>query len=274
MLGLVWLVTLYGTLLLPGTAIGEASGAIMLLTAIVIVFVHSSLLYGWAGTAIYLVLGSIIGFALEASSVSNGFPFGSYVHNTAGPKPLGVPIPTIFSYVMLGWFGWTVGRAIVLDRPERISGLGVLSAPLIAALVLAGLDFPFDPLGHTIRHDWTFAYPGGQFGVPLTNALGWIFTGWVLFQIMALIDRRFAATQAAAQRSYWLLPCVMWIAFASQLLFGWSRAGEGTVSLGKSSFVIVDIHEASVMASIFSMLLPALIAIFRLIGSERGEEVK
>jgi len=270
-LGLVWLVALYGSLLMPGTAIGGALGGIMVLAAILIVVVHSSLLYGWAGTATYLVIGSIVGFALEASSIATGFPFGSYVHNTGGPKPLGVPIHTIFSYVILGWFAWIVGRAMVLDRPERIAGSRLFAAPLIAALVLAGLDFPFDPLGHTIRNDWTFTYPGGLFGVPLTNALGWIFTGWVLFQIMALVDRRFAATQAAAQRSYWLLPCVMWIAFASQLLFGWSRAPEGTVSLGESTFVISDIHEAAVMAAIFSMLLPALIAVFRLLENRTGE---
>lgn len=267
-LGLIWIVSLYGGLLLPGTAIGGALGGIMVLSAIILVLVHSSLLYGWMGTAVYIAIGSLVAFVLEASSVATGFPFGSYVHNTGGPKPLGVPIHTIASYVILGWYAWIVGRTVVLDLPQRIAGIGVIAAPIVAALVLAGLDYPFDPLGHTLRGDWTFAYPGGTFGVPLTNALGWIFTGWVLFQIMALIDKRFTATQAVAQRSYWLLPCIMWIVFASQLLFGWASAPAGTVSLGESTFVISHIHEAAVMGALFSMLLPALIGIFRLLQQQ------
>ncbi|HKX78930.1 MAG TPA: carotenoid biosynthesis protein [Novosphingobium sp.] len=263
-MGIAWLAGFFGSLLLGGTP-ALVAGVVQVVMLIAIVVVHSSILYGWTGTLIYLVLGSAIGFGLEASSVANGFPFGTFVHHEPGPKPLGVSIQAILVYVLAGWYAWVIARAAVLTLPWRLAGANRFFVPLVAALVLAGLDFPHDAIGATVNKMWTYAYPSGQFGVPLTNFLGWIFTGWVLFQLFALIGHRFPSTAASANPRYWLIPCLIWAVMPIQFLISWRDAPEGTVSLGQSVFVIADIHEAAVIGSLFSMLLPALIGIFRML---------
>ncbi|WP_052223557.1 carotenoid biosynthesis protein [Novosphingobium malaysiense] len=265
-MGTIWFVSFLLSQLMAGTGAGAAAGGIMVLMLIAIVAVHGSMLYGWPGFGVYLAMGTAIGFGLEASSVANGFPFGSYVHNTPGPKPLGVPIQAIVVYVLAGWYAWAIGRSILLDQPDRIGGAGYVAVPLVAAFILCGLDYPNDPIGATIKGDWTYAHPGGQFGVPLSNYLGWIFTGWVLFQLFSLIEKRFPPCEAVQSRRYWLLPCLMWLAMPLQFVFSWLGAPGGTVNLGESTFVIADIHEAALIGSLFSMVLPALIAIYRLVG--------
>ncbi|MFC3173726.1 carotenoid biosynthesis protein [Novosphingobium bradum] len=263
-IGVAWVLSFAGALLLGPAGAGAAFGGVMLLALIGLVLVQAVLLYGWRGAALYLVLGTAIGFSLEASSVATGFPFGSYVHNLAGPKPAGVPIQAILTYVLAGWYGWTIARAILLDRPERLTGAARFTVPLIAAFVLTGLDLPNDPIGATIRHDWTYKYPSGYFGVPLTNYLGWIFTGWVLFQLFALIEHRFPAGPAARSRWFWLMPCLVWLLMPLQFVASWLSAPAGVVTLKQSTFVIADMHEAGLITGLFGMTLPALIGIFRL----------
>ena len=265
-IGAVWLVCFLSSLLFP--AVAPVLAGIHTLMLIAIVVVHSSLLYGWAGASLYLAVGAVIGFVLEASSVANGFPFGSYVHNSPGPKPFGVPIGVVLVYVISGWYAWCIGRSVTLDQPNRIFGLGKLASPIIGALVLAGLDYPFDPISATVQDAYTFAHPSGQFGVPLTNYLGWIFTGWVLFQLFALLEHRFKPAPVSARKEYWLLPCLIWLLIPVQLLFSWAAAPDGTVSVGRSTFVIADIYEAGFAGALFSMVLPAFAAIVRLLSSQ------
>jgi len=251
-------------LFIPGLTIGMMAAP--LLPALMLI--HGSILYGWKGITTYVILGVAVGFVLEASSVANGFPFGSYVHNVAGPKPMGVPIQAITAYMLLGWFALVLAKAIVLDAPWRPHAVSRYTVPLVGGLILAGLDLPYDPLGATVAGDWTFTYPGGQFGVPLTNFLGWIFTGWVLFQIFAFIEHRFPPASAAKQRGYWLIPALFWLNMALKFPFDWMRAPSGTVSLGERTFVIADVHEAAVITSLFTLVAISLIATSRLYSRE------
>ena len=266
-LGALWLGTFLGALLLAGSGIGAALGGVQSLLLITILLVHGSLLYGWAGLGAYLAIGIAVGFACEASSVANGFPFGSYVHHAPGPKPLGVPIPAILAYVGVGWYAWTVGRVLMLERPDRMTGLARFTTPVIAGLVIAGFDYPYDPIGATIQKAWTYTYPSGQFGVPLTNYLGWAFTGWLLFQIFALIEHRFRPARAATTRGYWLLPCLIWLVMAAQFLILWLKAPAGTTSVGARTFIIADIYEAALAGSLFTLLMVGLIGVIRLAQS-------
>lgn len=230
----------------------------------IIMLLHGSILYGWKGIGAYVLIGVTVGFLLEASSVANGFPFGSYVHNVAGPKPAGVPIQAIAGYTLIGWFAWTIGKIVALDNPERPQPYSRVTVPLIAAFILAGFDLPYDPVGATVHGQWTYAHPSGQFGVPLTNFLGWIFTGWVLFQLFVLVESRFAQTAASSKRNFWLLPCLFWLGMALQFPFLWLRAAPGIVTLGKRTYVIADVYEGAVITSLFTIVAIALIALARL----------
>src|SRR5262245_56895523 len=135
------------------------------------------------------------------------------------------------------------------------------------------MDYPFDPISATVQRTFSYLHPSGQFGVPLSNYLGWIITGWVLFQIAALIEARFVSNRVTERRAYWLPLCLVWLVFPTHLASGCIDASKSLVSSGASSFVIADIYEAGVAGALFSMVMPALIAIVRIASSKtlRGQ---
>ena len=199
---ITWLLTTIAASVLTTPAIGIISALLLP----VILLIHGSILYGWKGIIVYAVIGIMVGFSLEASSVANGFPFGLFTHNQAGLKLLGVPIYAITAYMKLGWFALMLAKLIVLDTPWRIQPISRFVIPPVAALILAGIDLPLDPIGATIMQQWTYAHPSGQFGVPLSNFIGWIFTGWVLFQIFVFLEDRFLSLPAAQDKRFWIIP--------------------------------------------------------------------
>lgn len=254
------------SLALPQSSVGML--AALLLPTIMVV--HGSLLYGWKGLGTYVIIGLVVGFCLEASSVANGFPFGSYVHNTPGPKPMGVPIQAITAYMLIGWFAMMLAKVIALDTPWRPQSFSRITVPIIAAFILAGLDLPYDPVGATVNNDWTFTYPSGQFGVPLSNFLGWMFTGWVLFQVFAMLESRFPPSAAAKTRQFWLIPCLFWFTMALKFPFDWMRSPEGTVIVGGRTFIIADVYEAAVITSLFTLVAISVIAAVRILSRSEG----
>jgi uncharacterized membrane protein len=106
----------------PGSAaVKNAAAGFGGLALLVTVLINAGLSNGWRGCLVYFVLALGISFGLEATSIAHGFPFGFYVHNMPGPKPLGVP-----PYVPLGYAGLAglVGRAVDgAAKSERCGGL-------------------------------------------------------------------------------------------------------------------------------------------------------
>ena len=256
---LLWVVTFLGAMIYPSPFLG----AFTLLLPVVLLL-QGSILYGWGGIVCYLVIGLAIGFGLEASSVANGFPFGSYTHNVAGPKPAGVAPLAIVSYAVIGWFSLLIGKVIALETPWLPQRFSKFTVPVIAAFVVAGMDLPLDPMGATIKRDWTYAHPSGLYGVPLTNLLGWLFTSWLIFQVFMLVEDRFKAASASRGRAFWTIAPLIWVVMWFQLPAGWMRASEATVTAGSRSYVIADIHEGGIMAGVFSILFMAIVALNRI----------
>lgn len=263
LLSALWLFTFFWSVIASGSPTGLVLNGVQMLILVIIMIVHASLLYGWLGVTLFCGVSILVGLLLEASSVANGFPFGSFVHNS-GPQIWGVPLQAMLIYMCYGWYAWALARIICLNDPTRLSGMARCATPIIAAFVLAGFDFPIDPILSTVFGLWTFQYPGGQFGVPITNFVGWGLTGAIIFSIMSIVDRRFRAAPAAHTQSYWLLPCCIWVALAAQYPILWMRAPPGLVDLGARTFVISDIFEASFATSLFSILFVGLLALTRL----------
>lgn len=261
----IWLAAAVTTAIWPNP-IGEAFALLLP----VIVLVHGSILYGWVGICVYLAVGFTVGFAFEAFSIAYGFPFGHFVHNGDGFKVAGVAPMALVAYALLGWFAWTIAHIITLDRPFQTHPIARLTLPLVGAFVLAGVDLPTDPIVGTIEKKFTYTYPSGQFGVPLTNYLGWIVTGWVMFQIFVLIQHRFPRATASRSRAFWLLPCLTWLSMIVHLPGRWLRTEPGMVSVGGRSFVIADIYEAAVITSLFSVVAVIVFAVARLYSRPGG----
>jgi uncharacterized membrane protein len=264
-LAALWLAAFVFSTLQAGSAAGQAAGGLQALALIAFVVVHASLSNGWRGFCVYFAVSIAVGFAFEASSIATGFPFGFYMHNTApGPRLLNVPLSVALGYVFLGWFGWTLGCLIARQHPSDAGGINRFITPVIASFVLAGYDFAYDPIGSTVLDQYTYRYPSGLFGVPLKNFLGWLLTGWTIFQLFALVEKRFPPSPAAKRSDFWLLPCLIWFALALQYPVMFATAPEGSVTRGVRTFVIADIYEAAVAVALFTMSFAALTAIVRL----------
>lgn len=243
-----------------------AAGALAGLFLVLFILIHGSMSYGWKGIGAYFLIGSVVGLGVEASSIATGFPFGSYVHHAPGLRVLGAPLVTIFGYAILGAPAWSLARLIVRADPTHPRGAELWTTPIIAAFILTGFDLAFDPIGHTVQHAWTFAHPGGQFGVPLSNFLGWLFTGWLIFQLFAAIERRFIATRAVRDRGYWLLPCLVWLGMAAQFAMMFAQAPAGRSFVGDRVFVTADVYEAGLITATMTMVFAALLGLTRLVG--------
>lgn len=268
-LAVIWLGIFLVSLLQQGSSTAAYWSAAQALILVVFVVVHGWLSYGWKGFGAYVLIAAVVSFLLEASSIATGFPFGYYVHHQPGPKPLGVPIPVVFGYVILGWLAWTLARVIARDAPSNPGGQNRFTTPLIASFILAGYDFSYDAIGSTVLNMWTYRDPGGHFGVPLKNYLGWLFTGWLYFQLFALIEDRFHPKAASMRKSFWLLPCLIWLVMALQYPAMFAAASSAMVERGGDTFDVAHIYEAAVAGSLFTMVFVSLVAMVRL-QSMRG----
>src|ERR1019366_6820531 len=230
----LWLpASLYSVTLAQGSTAAAYSGAIQGLLLVLIMAIHGSLSYGWRGLGAYAGVVGTVSFLLEACSIATGFPFGFYHHQGApGPALLGVPVTVMMGYVTLGWFAWMLARLLVREAGWRAAGIERFITPLVGGFLLAGFDYPLDPIGSTVRNMWVFRHPSGQFGVPLTNYLGWILTGWLSFQLFALVEHKFQASAAVARRRFWLLPAIIWLGLALQYPIMFAVAPAGVVEFG------------------------------------------
>ncbi len=269
----LWLPAFWLSVASPHASSAAAvSGAIQGLLLVAIVIFHGIICYGWRGFVAYLLIATVVTFLLEANSIANGFPFGFYVHHGApGPAPLDVPISVMAGYVVLGWFAWMLAKLIVCRGLHCQNRLVSWLVPLVAAFILGGFDYPFDPINSTVHGMWSFRDPGGQFGVPLTNYLGWIFTGWVMFQLFALFEQRHAGlVSRGADRAvlgstrFWAIPFVVWLGLSTQYPIQFLLAGDGMVELAGSRYSVADIYEASVAGSLFTLVFVSLLALVSL----------
>ncbi len=243
----------------PDGQTGTIAAALQALLLLVFVAIHGSLSNGWRGFFAYAGITLVVSMLLEATSIAHGFPFGFYVHNMPGPKPFGVPPAVPLGYVVLGWPAWTLARLITRPHPSLAANRFI--TPLVAAFIITGYDFTYDPIGATVLHMWTYRSPSGYFGVPLSNFLGWLFTSWVFFQIFALVEQRFPARNSATQgRLLWVLPCFIWAGTALQYPVKFAYAPAGISSAGSRTFVTADIYEASVVSALLTMVFIALVA--------------
>lgn len=261
-----WLILFLGSVSAPtGSDYAVILGAGQGLLMVTIAALHGSASCGWRGFGLIVLSAALITFLLEACSIAYGFPFGKYTHHGApGPAPLGVPISVMLGYVVLGWFAWCIAKLIVRSDPARAAGIEHFTTPLIGAFVLAGFDYPYDPIGSTVLGMWSFAHPGGQYGVPLSNYLGWIFTAWLMMQVFALIEARTMAGPRVPNRRYWAIPLLIWLGMLFQYPILYLQAEDRVIELARGRFVVSDIIEAAVAASLFSMLPFILLGLIRL----------
>jgi uncharacterized membrane protein len=263
----------------PSGSTATGGAGMLLLCAFLLFGGHRA--YGWAGVGMFVLTMYATAFALEALSIATGFPFGGFQHNGDALKILGVPPAVPLVYAIAGWTAWVLARQIIAGSAP-LRGARRALVPLGAALILAGYDAVIDPVGGTIEGGWSYAHPGGLSGVPLTNFGGWILTGFVGFTVFSLFEERVRTEHAAGifggtgepvvrgGRLLLLVPAALWLGMALPSLFPFVHQFEGSVTAGASRLAIADIHESAAIVSLFSMVMPVVLAVGAVLGGPRG----
>lgn len=262
----IWFVATVTNAWSAGSSTAAAAQAISGAALLAFVLLHTLMLYRPAGAIAYVAIAGTVAFGLEACSIATGFPFGFYTHYGAGPRALGVPFTVVAAWVILGWVAWVLARVIVGEcRSRRLS---VVATPVVAALVVGGYDLVIDPFGAYVLHLYAYRSPSGALGVPLSNYVGWLITGWVLFQAFALVERRWRREPTAATRSALLMPAVIWFGLGLQVNLGLLRVGDATTTIQGKSVALADIYETCAEMIWFMMGLVVVISVVRLFSAE------
>jgi uncharacterized membrane protein len=175
---------------------------------------------GWRAVLSFTVVGYLISFASELSSINNGFPYGWYYYIDATSNRelwiAGVPFFDSLSYVFLSYCSYSTALLILaplrgwrwnLVPLETAALRKSTSVLLLGSLLQAYLDIIIDPVSLQgnrwfLGQIYGYRERGHHFGVPLSNYLGW----WLVSGFMILALQRFAARGAGSPPPAGVLP--------------------------------------------------------------------
>jgi uncharacterized membrane protein len=235
--------------------------------------VHGTRRYGWRHFLVFFMLTFVISWSYETSSILTGFPFGHYVYtDKLGPKLWLVPLLIMPAYFSMGYIAWTLGHVLVDRFDDRLAGAEVVLVPVLASFVMVMWDLVIDPASSTITGAWIWRDGGGYFGVPLVNFLGWYLCVFTIYLVFALYLRRSAegtrATSLRAtnlgERSTWALPALMYGAVMLTRLI--QPLGDDSIQVTSHDGHVWwtgDIHTATALVALFTMLFVTVLALAR-----------
>lgn len=163
---------------------------------------------GWRTTIWFTVIGYLISFASEVSSINTGFPYGWYYYIDATKNRelwiAGVPFFDSLSYVFLAYCSYATallvispvkawrGNLVTLETRAIRKSLSVL---VLASLFQVFLDIIIDPVALQgkrwfLGQIYGYRETGVHFGVPLSNYAGWLVTSICLVLALQLINAR------------------------------------------------------------------------------------
>ncbi len=161
---------------------------------------------GWRKTALFTVVGYLIAFISEFSSINTGIPYGWYYYiDATSHRELwiaGVPFFDSLSYVFLSYCSYTAALLTVspvkasrrdLITLETRSMRGSFGVLLLASLYQVFLDIIIDPVALQgsrwfLGQIYGYREAGVHFGVPLSNYAGWFAVSMLLMFALQRID--------------------------------------------------------------------------------------
>ncbi|HMF23251.1 MAG TPA: carotenoid biosynthesis protein [Pseudolabrys sp.] len=253
------------------TPFAHALAAIFIACALV----HAGFFYGSRPALVLFIICVAITFTMENIGAVTGFPFGHYHFAIDAGLPRIGSIPIIVGPLWFGagYFSWVVASILLdgadrrLDRP-----LDFIALPVVAAFVMTQWDLVMDPPESTIAKVWIWHDGGANFGVPLSNYLGWLLTSWLFFQIFALYLRhRIAERLQSGQRSkLQLIAVLFYVSLGLTHIVPWAmgQSGEIADAAGKT-WRIHDLRETTVTIMLFTMFFSAMLATLHLAKENR-----
>ncbi len=122
--------------------------------------------HGLRRTMSFVALVVVIPFGSEFLGVLTGYPYGPYAYlSLSGPWVFGlVPV-----FILVAWLNITF---LAMATTTLALGRSRLWLAFVDGAVAVSWDAMVDPLAVHAGY-WTWFAPGGLYGVPLTNFLGW-----------------------------------------------------------------------------------------------------
>ena len=131
---------------------------------------------------ISLLAVSLFAFAIEATGVVTGFPYGDFYYGDAlGANVFGlVPYLLPISYVPL-----VIGTAAAAYRDGSSHPV---AWALRSAVLLVLIDGLLDPCATALGF-WVWPDGGAYYGVPVSNYLGWLLSGALASALLVILGR-------------------------------------------------------------------------------------
>jgi putative membrane protein len=166
----------------------------------------------------------------------------------------------------MGYFAWIVA-GILLGRTCVNGTFEIVARPIVAAFVMAQWDVVMDPSGSTIAKAWIWHDGGGYFGVPLSNYLGWLLTGWLFYQAFAIYlgRREIAAPTIGRTRIFGLVAILFYLSSGLTYVTPWLMGLSGEITdAANHVWRVQDIRESAVIVMLFTMFFTSALAALRL----------
>jgi uncharacterized membrane protein len=164
--------------------------------------------FGKMRTLSFMLVTWAVAFVCEYSSTRNGFPFGLYHYtgDTHGQELFlfNVPFYDSLSFSFLLFASYSMSLFILSPLKIEKNNVDVLhtfdlrqskSVLFLSSIFMMMIDVVIDPVA--LRGDQWFLgriyyydSPGYHFGVPLSNAFGWAFVGFVSLWIYQKIEKK------------------------------------------------------------------------------------
>lgn len=204
---------------------------------------HCTALEGPRRTAIFFLVSAVVSYFMEEVGVRTGLVYGAYHYSNALGVKLGhVPVLIPLAWFMMIYPSWMVARAMLKDVALD-SFAGITATAAIAAMVMTAWDVVMDP-GMSAAGNWIWEHGGSYYGVPLRNYAGWLATTFLVYLLASQLWKNSGAATAAG-KIFAALPVIVYAFFALR-------------------YVMANHFPALRMVALFSMGMPALLALIKL----------
>ena len=192
-------------------------------TSLVLVILYQA----WGAARTVRVVGGIVLLAwlAEAIGTATGFPFGAYDYTDLfQPQLAHVPLLIPLAWLMMLPPAWAIASRIA----------GAWSGPAFvgfSALAMTAWDLALDPQ-MVAWGFWVWTEPGGYFGIPWLNFIGWALTTALITVIVG--------PRALPQGLLMSIYVLTWLLQSMGLLFFWNLPGPaiiGFVAMGSLVWV-------------------------------------
>jgi uncharacterized membrane protein len=240
--------------------------------------VHAGVFYTWRTASALFLICIVITFIIENIGTTIGFPFGRYHFEVGAGLPYVGRIPIIVGPLWFGggYFSWVVASTLLDGADRRLDRkFNFFALPVVAAFVMTQWDLVMDPPSATIARAWIWHDGGADFGVPLSNYFGWLFTSWLFFQAFAVYLRRRQADPPQSERierKLRLIAILFYVSAGLTHVLPWliGQSGE-VVDAAGHVWQVRDLRETAVAVMVFTMFFSALLAALRLAGERSSE---